>query len=363
MNNSNIMVISPIEVPETTSALKVFPVQYEFMKENKRMIRYLTDSYDLVEVEYGKEMPKRLRVSLIDANSYLHKFDISALTEKGQKDIYKWASEHPLLTDPSGFIENNNNKLGAATYEIMFLRQVAAKRYDDDTKITRAYMKFTLLPTETKRATAVFFGINPENMDDDILTNKVVGLTGGIITSNKVNLDKFLGDFNSLMDSISLNFRAAVLCGVIIDAEGNFLIAETSYVLGTEVNAISTLRTREDLRNIVYRGLREQGMLQQLGDFEESSANSMHETLAGKNEVVGEFQDLLTPNKEKEELKKAQEEAATAKAQNDALMKRLEALEDASKQPKEEAPKEEKPKAEAKADVKEEKPKATTTAK
>lgn len=263
MSESNIMVIQPIEMPETASAVKLFPVHYEFIdSKNKRMVRYLSDAYEVHEVPHGDPQPKKLRISLTDDHGFIHKFDVG-LAGVSEANLEKWASEHPLLIDPTGFIPRKNNRLSPPAYEITFMKRVAMKSFSDDDEITKVFFRFSALTPEQKNSIAIIFGLDPTGMKPEVMSNKLVGLVGGIITSNPANRTRFLTKFEDMFDEVTLNFKAALISKVIVQTDHDvYLIASSSYVLGSETHSIAALRSREDLRNIVYRDLEELDMLQ-----------------------------------------------------------------------------------------------------
>jgi hypothetical protein len=260
---SNMMVITPIELPETQNAVKVFPTNYEFTDSgNRRMVRYLNDGYHVVEIPHGQEMVKRLSAQLTSDNDYQLRFDIG-LAGIDTEAIIKWASEHPLLVDESGYIPRKNTRLGPASYSILLMRQLSKHKHSVDGDIMKAYVKYSSLPQEQKEAVAVFFGVNPSDLEPEELDNRMISLHGGVLTIVKENRDRFLNEFTSLFDEVSLNFKAAMLCGVVVQqSEGIYTLAKNSFILGDESLSITMLRKRDDLYSILSRELSEKGMYQ-----------------------------------------------------------------------------------------------------
>ena len=244
--NTNIMRIT-IRNMSNIYGKRVVDAEYAFINDDGKQVKcVLSDNGTVHTVDMDKVI-KRMPIELDRNNAYTFDYDIGR-ESLDKKAIKKWAANHPDL-GPANYTSESE-------YVIVFDDEVIDNTYEDDDEKYDVFSKFKVLDANQRNGISVHFGIEPWDLNERELRNRLVSFDSGIITTDKDCRNDFLNNIDTVFNPITLNFQAAVLCGVIGGSESG-VYTLNGEVLGSSKEAcIAVLMQRPELFSIIERELK-----------------------------------------------------------------------------------------------------------
>lgn len=247
--NSNLMRIT-IRNMSNIYGKRVIDAEYAYRDSHDKQVKcVLSDNGTVHNVDIDKPI-KAMPIILESSNAYTFDFDIDK-ESVDKKAIKKWAENHPDL-GPMGYASSSE-------YIVVFDDEVIDNTYEDDDEKYDVFSKFKVLNTDQRNGICVHFGIEPWDLSERELRNKLVSFETGIIILDKECRLDFLKNIDTLFNPITLNFQSAVLCGVIGGSDSGVYTLNGEILGSSKESSIAVIMQRPELFSIIERELKKKG--------------------------------------------------------------------------------------------------------